>query len=122
MRSQCDFTGLIKFLAREDWKSRFEEVMGEHLGPAMRAFDLEYEEIGEALGGGWNMTLWGVAFEDFSRPAVGSGQPQLCRRISEAPRVERIGSDQGLDPRLARLDHEPLRSERDRSRAILPRA
>jgi hypothetical protein len=39
--------------------------MGEHFGPAMRAFDLEYEEIGEALGDGWNMTLWGVAFADF---------------------------------------------------------
>ena len=65
MRSQRDLTGLIKFLARGDWNSRFEEVMGEHLGPAMRAFDLEYEEIGEALGGGWDMTLWGVAFEDF---------------------------------------------------------
>ena len=65
MRSQRDLTGLIKFLARGDWKSRFEEVMGEHLGPAMQAFGLEYEEIGAALGGGWDMTLWGVAFEDF---------------------------------------------------------
>src|SRR5215472_14155557 len=37
----------------------------EHFVPAMRAFDLEYEEIGEALGGGWAMTLWGLAFEDF---------------------------------------------------------
>ena len=65
MRSQGDLTGLIKFLARDDWKSSFEEVLGEHFGPAMRAFDLEYEEIGTALGGGWDMTLWGVAFEDF---------------------------------------------------------
>jgi hypothetical protein len=31
----------------------------------MQEFDLEYEEIGAALGGGWDMTLWGVAFEDF---------------------------------------------------------
>lgn len=57
MRSQRDLTGLIKFLARGDWKSRFEEVMGEHLGPAMRAFDLEYEKIGAVLGDGWDMTL-----------------------------------------------------------------
>jgi hypothetical protein len=65
MRSHCDLTGLIKFLARDDWKSSFEAVMGEHFGPAMRAFDIEYEAIGAALGGGWDTTLWGVAFEDF---------------------------------------------------------
>src|SRR6516162_7212401 len=65
MRSQGDLTGLIKFLARDDWKSCFEAVLGEHFGPAMQEFDLEYEAIGAALGGGWDMTLWGVAFEDF---------------------------------------------------------
>ena len=65
MRSHGDLSGLIKFLARDDWKSSFEEVMGEHFGPAMQAFDLEYEAIGAALGGSWHMTLWGVAFEDF---------------------------------------------------------
>jgi hypothetical protein len=65
MRSQRALASLIKFLARDDWKFRLEEVMGEHFGPAMQAFDLEYEEIGAALGGGWDMTLWGVAFEDF---------------------------------------------------------
>jgi hypothetical protein len=65
MRSHGDLTGLIKFLARDDWKSSFEEVLGEHFGLAMQEFDLEYEAIGAALGGSWDMTLWGVAFEDF---------------------------------------------------------
>jgi hypothetical protein len=65
MRPHGDLTGLVKFLAHDDWKSSLEEVMGEHFGPAMQAFDLEYEAIGAALGGGWDMTLWGVAFEDF---------------------------------------------------------
>jgi hypothetical protein len=65
MRPQRNLTGLIKFLARDDWRSSFEEVMGEHLGPALQALDLEYEEIGAALGGGWEATLWGVTFEDF---------------------------------------------------------
>ena len=65
MRSESDLTGLIKFLGRDDWKSFFEAVMGEHFGTAMREFDLECEAIGAALGGGWDMTLWGVAFEDF---------------------------------------------------------
>jgi hypothetical protein len=61
MRSQRDLSGLIKFLARDDWKSWLEDVMGEHFGAAMEAFDLEYDEIGAALGGGWDMTLWGIA-------------------------------------------------------------
>src|SRR5205085_4723563 len=65
MRSHGDLTGLIKFLARDDWESSFEEVIGEHFGSAMQAFDLGYEAIGAALGGSWDMTLWGVAFEDF---------------------------------------------------------
>ena len=65
MRSHCDLSGLIKFLARDDWKSSFEAVMGEHFGPAMQAFDIEYAAIGAALGGSWDMTLGGVAFEDF---------------------------------------------------------
>ena len=51
MHPHGDLTGLIKFLARDEWKSSFEEVMGEHFGPAMQAFDLEYEAIGAALGG-----------------------------------------------------------------------
>jgi hypothetical protein len=37
----------------------------------MQAFDLEYEAIGAALGGSWDMTLWGVAFEDFLGMAPG---------------------------------------------------
>ena len=65
MRSPSDLTRLIKFLARDDWKTLFEEVLGQHCGPAMHEFDLEYEAIGALLGGGWDMTLWGVAFEDF---------------------------------------------------------
>jgi hypothetical protein len=65
MRSHGDLTGLIKFLARDDWKAIFEEVLGEHFGPAMQEFDLKHEGIGAALGDGWDMTLWGVAFEDF---------------------------------------------------------
>ena len=31
----------------------------------MEAFSLTFEEIDDALGGGWAGTLWGCAFEDF---------------------------------------------------------
>jgi len=43
----------------------FQDVLDEHFGPALEAFDLEYDDIGELLGDQWAMTLWGCAFEDF---------------------------------------------------------
>lgn len=60
-----DLSNLIKWLSREDWRPLLEEVMDEHFGPAMEAFDLEFEEIDEVLSGTWATTLWGCAFEDF---------------------------------------------------------
>ena len=60
-----DLSNLIKWLDREDWQPLLEEVMAEHFGPAMEAFDVEFEEIDEALGGNWGTTLWGCAFKDF---------------------------------------------------------
>jgi hypothetical protein len=60
-----DLSKLIKWLSREDWRPLLEEVMDEHFGPAMEAFDLEFEEIDEVLSGTWATTLWGCAFEDF---------------------------------------------------------
>src|SRR6266542_1314539 len=65
MRSHTDLSRIIKFLARDEWKALFEKVLGQHFGPAMQEFGLEYEAIGAALCGGWDMTLWGVVFEDF---------------------------------------------------------
>jgi hypothetical protein len=65
MPSAHELNNLIKWLARKDWKPLLEEVMTEHFGPAMAAFDLEFEEISAVLGGNWGMTLWGCAFEDF---------------------------------------------------------
>ena len=79
MRLHGDLTGLITFLGRDDWKSSFEEVMGEHFGPAMQAFDLEYEAIGAALGGSWDMSSMGRGVRGLSRPTIGAGRPQLRR-------------------------------------------
>jgi len=56
---------LIKWTARNGWRDRIDTVMAEHFEPAMQAFDLTFEEIDDALGGGWAGTLWGCAFEDF---------------------------------------------------------
>lgn len=60
-----DLSDLIKWTARDEWRSHVDDVMAEHFTPAMEAFGLEFEQIDEALGGNWGRTLWGCAFEDF---------------------------------------------------------
>lgn len=52
-------------------RGRVDAVMAEHFEPAMEAFGLTFEEIDEALSGGWAITLWGCAFEDFLTRRVG---------------------------------------------------
>lgn len=60
-----DLSGLIKWCARDDWRDRINAVMAEHFEPAMKEFGLDFDGFDAALGGGWTMTLWGCAFEDF---------------------------------------------------------
>lgn len=60
-----DLGDLIKWTARDEWRGRVDAVMAEHFEPVMEAFGLTFEEIDDALGGGWAGTLWGRAFEDF---------------------------------------------------------
>ena len=72
-RAGHDLSGIIKWCAREDWRPRIDAVMAEHFEPAMKAFGLDFQEIGEALGGTWAVTLWGCAFEDFLTRRFGPG-------------------------------------------------
>ena len=60
-----DLSDLIKWTARDEWRHRVDEVMAEHFEPAMQESGLAFEQIDDALGGTWAMTLWGCAFEDF---------------------------------------------------------
>ena len=60
-----ELDGLIKFLGRDEWRDCFSEIFGAHLGPALDAFDIEFEDIADMLGEEWSGTLWGCAFEDF---------------------------------------------------------
>ena len=59
-----DLSELIKWLARDEWRPHVDAVMAEHFEPAMDAFGLTFEAIGEVLGGTWDKVLWGCAFED----------------------------------------------------------
>ncbi|MCM2476418.1 hypothetical protein HGO38_23450 [Rhizobium sp. CG5] len=65
MPTSHDLKGLMKFLARDEWRECFEEVFEDHFGPVLDAGDMEFEDIAEILGDNWAMTLWGCVFEDF---------------------------------------------------------
>ena len=65
MPTSHDLKGLMKFLARDEWRDCFEDVFEDHFGPVLDAGDMEFEDIVEILGHDWAMTLWGCAFEDF---------------------------------------------------------
>jgi hypothetical protein len=60
-----ELSELMKWSRREEWRPHLRAVLAEHFKPAMDAFELRFEEIDDALGGTWGMTLWGCAFEDF---------------------------------------------------------
>ena len=60
-----DLSRLIKFLGRDNWSQRFQEVIDEHFGPIADEFDLTFDEIGAHVGEHWAGILWGAAFEDF---------------------------------------------------------
>ena len=38
-----NLTELIGYLKQDQWQSCFEEVLGEHLGPALEAADISFE-------------------------------------------------------------------------------
>lgn len=65
MPTSHDLDGLVKFLAREQWRRCFEEVFDDHFGAVLDAGDLEFGDLAEILGDHWMSTLWGCAFEDF---------------------------------------------------------
>lgn len=60
-----ELTGLIRYLGQDDWQDCFAEVLGDHIGPALEAGDITFEELAEMIGPDVAMTLWGCAFEDF---------------------------------------------------------
>ncbi|MGX8007540.1 hypothetical protein ACVDG8_000270 [Mesorhizobium sp. ORM8.1] len=64
MPTSHDLKGLMKFLARGEWRECFEDVFNEHFGPVLDG-EGDFEDLAEVLGDHWTNTLWGCAFEDF---------------------------------------------------------
>ena len=66
MAERNDISDLLGFIGREgDWKDRLQEVVAEHLMPALDAFEIDHDDLTELLGEQWSGVLWGCGFEDF---------------------------------------------------------
>ena len=61
-----DISDLLGFIGRDDlWLDRLQDVVAEHLVPALEEFEINDDELFEVLGEPWPGVLWGCGFEDF---------------------------------------------------------
>ena len=61
-----DISDLLGFIGQDDvWLNRLQDVVGEHMMPALEEFELDFEELPEVLDEPWPGVLWGCGFEDF---------------------------------------------------------
>jgi hypothetical protein len=66
MSVRNDISGLLGFIGREHiWRERLQDVVAEHLMPALEEFEVEHDELADLLGEQWSDVLWGCGFEDF---------------------------------------------------------
>ncbi|WP_299668634.1 hypothetical protein [uncultured Ruegeria sp.] len=74
MATGNDLGGLIGFITRDEiWYERLADVLDEHFLPALEAFDLDFEDLGDLLGDDWPMVLWGGGLEDLLGRTFGPG-------------------------------------------------
>jgi hypothetical protein len=66
MAERNDISGLLDFIGREgDWRERLQDVVAEHLMPALEEFEIDQDDLADLLGEQWSGVLWGCGFEDF---------------------------------------------------------
>lgn len=66
MSVRNDISGLLSFISGEEhWRERLQDVVAEHLMPALEEFDVDHGELADVLGEPWAGVLWGCGFEDF---------------------------------------------------------
>ncbi|WGR63102.1 hypothetical protein E3U26_20630 (plasmid) [Paracoccus ferrooxidans] len=66
MTERNDISDLLAFIGREgDWRERLQDVVAEHLLPALEEFEIDHDALSDLLGEQWSGVLWGCGFEDF---------------------------------------------------------
>lgn len=65
MSVRNDISGLLGYISREAvWRERLQDVVAEHLMPALEEFEVDQDELADLLGKQWSGVLWGCGFED----------------------------------------------------------
>jgi hypothetical protein len=65
MASTKVLSGLMKWLARDEWQEPFNELLYRHLMPPCEAAGIELDDLVDAIGGDRATVLWGCVVEDF---------------------------------------------------------
>jgi hypothetical protein len=66
MSVRNDISDLLDFIGRDDvWRDRLQDVVAEHVVPALEEFEIDHDDLSELLGEPWPSVLWGCGFEDF---------------------------------------------------------
>src|SRR3990167_1566268 len=66
MGERNDISGLLSFIGRETiWRDRMQDLVAEHLMPALEEFEIDQDDLGELLGDQWSGVLWACGLEDF---------------------------------------------------------
>lgn len=66
MSVRNEISDLLAFIGREgEWAERLQDVVAEHLLPALEEFEIDHDRLVELLGEQWSGVLWGCGFEDF---------------------------------------------------------
>ncbi len=66
MAERNDISDLLAFIGREgDWRERLQDVVADHLLPALEEFEIDQDGLAGLLGEQWPGVLWGCGFEDF---------------------------------------------------------
>ncbi|MCG6560728.1 hypothetical protein MB818_21195 [Ruegeria sp. 1NDH52C] len=66
MGERTDISDLLAFIGREgNWGERLQDVVAEHIVPALEEFEIDFDDLADLLGEQWPGVLWGCGFEDF---------------------------------------------------------
>ena len=66
MSVRNDISELLGFVGRDEtWRQRLQDVVAEHLMPALEELGVHHDDLSELLGEQWVGVLWGCGFEDF---------------------------------------------------------
>lgn len=58
MAERDDISGLLAYIGREgDWRARLQDVVAEHLMPALDEFEIDQYDLAELLGEQWSGVL-----------------------------------------------------------------